>query len=78
MTAQQDIIDQLGNLDPTQLAAVGSIIASMDATGFGSTEVYPPRIANDPLFAEKYGAQPGEDYIYTGPGYVDFDGKILV
>jgi len=78
MTAQQDIIDQLGNLDPTQLAAVGSIIASMDATGFGSSEVYPQRIANDPLFAEQYGAEPGDDYIYTGAGYVDADGKILV
>ena len=78
MTTLQDIIDQLGDLDPADLAAVGLIIASMDATGFGSSEVYPQRIANDPLFAEQYGAQPGDEYIYTGPGYVDFDGKILV
>lgn len=72
-----DLQDIMKDMTPAQLAALGTFAESMIAGGYGSQEVYPQRIANDPLFAPP-GVDPGDEYIYTGPGYVDFDGKILV
>lgn len=72
-----NILKQLENLTPEQLATIGPFIELLAGVGYGAQTSYPPRAAIDERFAADFGAQPGEAYLYTGAGIVDANGMIL-
>jgi len=78
MAAIDDIQDALANMTPEQIAAITPFITMFSGLGYFESTNYPPRLAQDPLFAPS-DWQPGDaPYKYTGPGLVDADGMILV